>query len=265
MMIDDRSKKQYADAEVQPEHQKNNGSQTSVHVRIVVEITEIQGKKVGKKAPADHRDQCSRNLMERILLFPWQYRINANKTKEQQNKRKTAADPHDMLCCRSKERQEMNHGLTDGIAKHQNDQGCNAGKDKDDCVDGTDQPSHNIISRILTGIDPVQPPFDTHDTDGRRPQGRDGSDGKYGPWGTDVKVIDDTDDDGMERLRRDTDQELQKIGLSDGWDKLQQSQKQHKKRKSGYDNEKGRLRSINRSFGFGVFLINMVTIVGQRK
>lgn len=203
--------------------------------------------------------------MKRILLFPWKNGINTYKTQKQQDKGKAAADPHDMLCSMCEKWQKMHDCLADRVAKHQNDQGCNTGKDEDDCVYGADQASYHIVSWVFTGIDPIQAAFDTHDSDGGRPQRGNRSDGKYRFRRADVKIVDDTYYDRMDRLRCDTDQKIQKIGLSDGWNKLKQGQKQHQKRKCGYDDKKRCLGSVYRSFSLCIFLIDVVKVTNQGK
>lgn len=74
-IIDLRPKKQNADTEIQPQHQKNNGSQTSIHIGIVAEVIKIDRKNIGKSNPTQGREDCAGDLEAKGLLFIWNYSV----------------------------------------------------------------------------------------------------------------------------------------------------------------------------------------------
>ena len=54
--------KQDADAGVQPQHQDHDGGQAAVHIRIITEIVEVDGKSVGTSDPSDGGNQRTGKL-----------------------------------------------------------------------------------------------------------------------------------------------------------------------------------------------------------
>lgn len=69
MLVDFRPEKQDADAGVQPQHQDHDGGQAAVHIRIITEIVEVDGKSVGTSDPSDGGNQRTGKLETDILPF----------------------------------------------------------------------------------------------------------------------------------------------------------------------------------------------------
>ena len=63
MLVDFRPEKQDADAGVQPQHQDHDGGQAAVHIRIITEIVEVDGKSVGTSDPSDGGNQRTGKLV----------------------------------------------------------------------------------------------------------------------------------------------------------------------------------------------------------
>ena len=69
MLVDFRTEKQDAYAGVQPQHQDHDGGQAAVHIRIITEMVEVDGKSVGTSDPSDGGNQRTGKLETDILPF----------------------------------------------------------------------------------------------------------------------------------------------------------------------------------------------------
>lgn len=76
-IINFRAQKQNADTEIQPQHQKNNGGQASIHVGVVAEVVKVNGKCRGKPNPAQGGEDGAGNLEAYVLFFIWNDGIQA--------------------------------------------------------------------------------------------------------------------------------------------------------------------------------------------
>ena len=68
-VINFRSEKQDADAEIQPQHQKNHSGQASIHIGIIAEIIKINRKSKGEANPAKGGKNSAWQLEFQFLLF----------------------------------------------------------------------------------------------------------------------------------------------------------------------------------------------------
>ena len=69
MLVDFRTEKQDADAGVQPQHQDHDGGQAAVHIRIITEMVEVDGKSVGTSDPSDGGNQRTGKLETDICRY----------------------------------------------------------------------------------------------------------------------------------------------------------------------------------------------------
>lgn len=84
MLVDFRPEKQDADAGVQPQHQDHDGGQAAVHIRIITEIVEVDGKSVGTSDPSDGGNQRTGKLETDILPFIGQPGVQRDEKERQQ-------------------------------------------------------------------------------------------------------------------------------------------------------------------------------------
>ncbi len=87
-MIQLCSDKEDADADIEPQHQKYDGSQASVHIGIIAEVCKINRKGIGKYQPSDRGENSSDKLLPRSLFFGRDNGIKPYKGHEKDGERK---------------------------------------------------------------------------------------------------------------------------------------------------------------------------------
>lgn len=242
--VDLGTDKQNTDAEIQPEHQKQNCGQTSVHIGKIAEIGKIQRKSVGKQDPADSREYGARNLPGQPELFTRHYRVETRKASEKQRNGQQAAQTDDVLQQRGQKREKTQNQVLDGAAEYEEHQGHRAGSHEHQGVKRTNQTPGQITALLFGAPDPVQSLFDAHHAPCGRPQRHQTGDGEDGSRRLDIEIVHDPNDQSIQHIRHHGDQKGQEIRFPYGRDKLNQCEQQHDKREKREDNKKGCIRRI---------------------
>lgn len=180
VIIDFRSDQQDADADIQPQHHDHDGGQAPIHVGVVAEIAEIDGKQVGENNPSHRAEEGSRHLASQGMLSHRHVGIQPCKDDDQKPQSHQRPQTDEIAGKTGDHGQPFDDEALDGGPKHQHQQAADAGDDKQDGITGADKPADNVSPFLRAFINTVQPPFDAKHSPRRRPQSGDRGDGDDG-------------------------------------------------------------------------------------
>ena len=141
-----RAEKKNADAEIQPQHQQDNGGKASVHVGVIAEIVKIYGESIRKPDPAQGGKQGSGELIAHLLFLIRNDGIKSGKNKREKGQRQQSTETDNMPGNAFQKRKYPENQILDGCAKHQQNKREDAGDHKQESISCTDNPRRKISS-----------------------------------------------------------------------------------------------------------------------
>ena len=200
-VIDFSTQKEDADAEIKPQHKEDNGSKTSVHVRVVAEIVEINRESIRKSDPADGGKNRTGKLEPYFLLLIRNKGVKAGKNCGQQSKSQQRAEADNVPGQIFQKWKNPQHQILQGSAEDQKNQGQDTGRHKKERIAGADYTGGKISSSAFALVYPVQTAAYAQHSLGSGPQSQKGCNGNHSGRRFCVQIINDGNDRGFQHFR----------------------------------------------------------------